>query len=130
MKDRQEKRREFHHRLSITHHQQLAFESDNQFGRGTVLDWSAHGLKICSSIPLKKNTPYHVRFHVEKSDSLTSMKKYISRDGQVRWIREKDNQWYVGILLKQELVKLDEYILEEDSCYVFFMPENNPSKTA
>ncbi|MBF0288317.1 MAG: PilZ domain-containing protein [SAR324 cluster bacterium] len=128
MTERHEKRCDFHHRLSITYHQKIALESENQFGRGAVLDWSAHGLKISSSIPFQEETPYHVRFHVEKNNGLTSMKKYISREGQVRWVREKENQWYVGILLNQELVKLDEYILEEDSCYVFFMPKESTSE--
>ncbi len=120
--DRMEVRHEYHHRLSITYHHQLSMEMNRHFGRGEVLDWSTHGLHIVSSVPLENGRSYQVRFHVEKNHGLSWQKEFLTREGEVRWIEKQTDGWHIGIRLDDAVEKLDEYITEEDSCYIFVMP--------
>lgn len=119
---RKEKRSIYRHRLSITYHHELAIKMDRHFGRGSVLDWSSHGLKIRSSIPIEQGICYDVRFHVEKHKGLSGIVGRLCREGKVIWVHHQDDYWYIGIHLDKAVERLDEYISEEDSCYIFLMP--------
>ncbi|MBF0279406.1 MAG: PilZ domain-containing protein [SAR324 cluster bacterium] len=120
---RKEERFDYHHRLSITHHHKLAITVNRQFGRGEVLNWSPHGLKVVSCIPIEAGKSYQVRFHIQKDHGLSGRSTNLSREGSVCWVLQKDDLWYMGIHLEEKLEKLNESISEEDSCYMFMMSQ-------
>lgn len=107
---------------SMVCHHKLAISKDRYFGRGDVIGWSDHELRILSSIPVDETEEHKVRFHVQKIQGLMGTSRLITREGKVCWVKEQKHLWLVGIELEGTVEKLDEYITQEDSCYLFFMP--------
>lgn len=112
---RRESRYDLNYRLSISYY--------GKFARGGVLDWSACGLQIFSSV-LISNRKHKIRFHVEKNININTVPLLESREGHVRWVHsQKDEKWYLGIEFEYPTSEnLDSYITIEDSCSLFFLP--------
>lgn len=103
------------------HTHRLAITMDRHFGRGEVLDWCNQGLRILSCVPILEDVSYRVRFHIQKSQGLLENSRWLSHNGKVCWVQENENRWLVEIEFQQKIDKLDEYLAEAESCYLFFM---------
>ena len=110
--------------LTVILHHKMAISKDRHFGRGEVLGWSDHKLRVLSSICVETTSAHRVRFHVQKTQGLMGTFHLITREGTVCWVKEQNQRWLLGIELEGTVEKLKEYITKEDSCYLFFIPKD------